>query len=751
MTRNTPTIQAADRPGDAARSDASPAPPHGEISPEENARTLRRLRLDDRSDHRVLLPALSLAVLLVLLSDWVCLQWPLKYLVPALWVILPTIGVALIWVSGGLCVTRARLMLTLLAFLTAWFVLADICGRLAPGAVLSFHPDAWSYECFSDFLYHFSRNHSPLEKPLIDQYSAHLQNTRFGASALLAFLGHTPLTSRAEGVLFAHTAFYFLCLVVHFFAVVYFVRSLRRQWNVAAGAGVLATAGGWFTNAVIVGNYDNLLFVTLVPAWLGLAARFAAGTIAGWRFACAGAICLAALFNVYPEGFALLSVLSLPLLLHLLRSVWGDRRRALALLLLGVVTFVLVIPYLPVFVGFVRNQIADATQHTGAGLRPGSGNFVGLLDGTHALPAIFALGEELPNSSIGAQNFVLPLLLCALAGTGALALRRSHPWFPWVALCLLGLWLWQDLLSHYDYGTYKVLFCASWWIYPAVAVGLQQWVCRGENRPWAAAKTAVAFVLLLLAIVWEKSEDRPARVWQAAYPLESLRELPGLDRVIDRAPVLLGVDNDFEYLWAAVFLRVHPLGSVQLRSYLAMPHIGVLRAPAPEDCRYVLVSGVRPGALWHNARFSLLPNEQPQLVGIENPNGLESVAGEQFFWLSSRETVLNAIAPAEGDFELRATALLAGPSAPTSSTRRVEIEDAAGRRVVALQFPLMNPTPGIPVRLARGRNRVTLRCLEPATILTQPNGDKRELLLGVQGPRLVKIPRPTTGDESSAH
>jgi hypothetical protein len=154
----------------------------------------------------------------------------------------------------------------------------------------------------------------------------------------------------------------------------------------------------------------------------------------------------------------------------------------------------------------------------------------------------------------------------------------------------------------------------------------------------------------------------------------------------------------------------------------------------------MLVSGYRPGAVWHNERFSLIATANQGLIaGIENPNGLETLEQQQFFWMSGAETQLTLLVPADGDYGLRAHRFHPGPSAPQSKTWRVEINDTLGRRTTVMDLPGSDGSPPvIPIHLSRGRNLVTLRCLERATVFEHLNGDKRELLLGVQGPFLVK-------------
>lgn len=121
------------------------------------------------------------------------------------------------------------------------------------------------------------------------------------------------------------------------------------------------------------------------------------------------------------------------------------------------------------------------------------------------LPASFALGEELAGSTYRWANNVLPMCLLVLLVVGVCALYRRRPWFTWVALPFAALFFWQNVLSHYDYGSYKILICSSWWIYPAISAGLF-WLFDRLALPGAVRAVAVA--ALLCAVGWEKYEDR---------------------------------------------------------------------------------------------------------------------------------------------------------------------------------------------------------------------------------------------------
>ena len=111
----------------------------------------------------------------------------------------------------------------------------------------------------------------------------------------------------------SHFALAVLCLTVHFFAMLYLGRAVLGSFVGAAFAAFLATAAGWMSNALVLANYDNLVFLALVPALVGVLVRLEAAR-QGFPVALslAGGLLLAALVYTYAEGVPIIGVLLLP-------------------------------------------------------------------------------------------------------------------------------------------------------------------------------------------------------------------------------------------------------------------------------------------------------------------------------------------------------------------------------------------------------------------------------------------------------
>ncbi|HUI08008.1 MAG TPA: hypothetical protein VL486_13500 [Verrucomicrobiae bacterium] len=126
-----------------------------------------------------------------------------------------------------------------------------------------------------------------------------------------------------------------------------------------------------------------------------------------------------------------------------------------------------------------------------------------------------------------------------------------------------------------------------------------------------------------------------------------------------------------------------------------------------------------------------------ELAGVNNPNGLELVDGKPFFWIGDGDTCLSIRSTRAG------TALItfhaeAGPSAPGSPQRTLLLKAAHkySRLVLIEQYPQV----AISFPVDAGLSEVCLTPQDKPTVLEQPNGDRRPLLLGVSDLQVKLLP-----------
>ena len=640
-------------------------------------------------------------------------------------------------------VVRTWLVLLLPALVAIWIVGWDFSGHALPDTP-SYSPDAWAYNAIADYLEHFPRGQDS-GMIALDEFGSKGRDDRFLSSALLALLHHT-----LSSIFVANYLFVALCLVGHFHSMFFFTRALLKGWGLPLAAAFLSTVIGWVCDAVMLGNYDNLLFVTFCPALLGIVVRLMRrepGTAAArgtsrfhWSVLPASTL-LAAVIYAYPEGTALLAVLAFPLWIAFVWDFFSARRsrgpRLLLLVTLCGLTLLFVLPDLSVFIGFLHNQL-NASMNQQA-LRPGEGLLPGLLQ-ARFLPSLFALGDESPGASYNVSHLLLSVLLLGLLLVGASRIARHHRWFPWVGVVVLLMVGWMGTIKHYDYGIYKLMFCSCWWVYPALVAGF--WHATGNLSARSALPRVILATLLLLGIGWERAGNRDRRVLPpGSYSMNTLLDLKAIPALVKQSPVALDLNNELDEIWAVYYLRhlrVLPLPgrSSYLDSaagQLAKGRDGSLRLA---DCGYMLVSGFDDRALWHDARCSLIAVEPIFISSISNPpNGEDHLGTERVFWMGTQPLTITVEASAAGSYALQVNRFLFGPSLPGRDERTMQIHDAGPLKTIVIDVH----THEIPLQLNQGTNIIVLHCLDQPTVRLQPNGDTRELLLALSVPYVTII------------
>lgn len=123
---------------------------------------------------------------------------------------------------------------------------------------------------------------------------------------------------------------------------------------------------------------------------------------------------------------------------------------------------------------------------------------------------------------------------------------------------------------------------------------------------------------------------------------------------------------------------------------------------------------------------------QAVIEHIVNPNGLEQLEGQQFFWMGQGATSVAVWSAVAGTARLSARFVL-GPSLPEVSTRKILVTTNHGHREV-LTMTMGKQAIELPVSV--GDTLITLTPLDTPVVERLSNGDLRPLLLGVEGLKL---------------
>ena len=302
---------------------------------------------------------------------------------------------------------------------------------------------------------------------------------------------------------------------------------------------------------------------------------------------------------------------------------------------------------------------------------------------------------------------------------------------------------------HYDYGAYKFLSFA--W-FPAVllivegSAAVVALVLRRPGRFAQAVGVSIIFVgqVTLLWVRLGRFETRTPGETMAHY--SQVRAVTGMTD----GPVLLAVNEPLAYAWALFYLRYIPVVPVTFpHDYIAgTEHLAPFaeKRARHSSCRYLLSDSSTDltcaGSItWQGGPYRLWRlNDKAWafVVGIQNPNGLETMNSENFMWIGGASpTRLRILSGMHGRAHLHAKIAL-GPSLPQSIPRTletasseelvVETVDARGRNELII--------PVVP-----GLTETTLRVLETPTG-SLPNGDPRPLLVAMSAYKTcLSVPR----------
>jgi hypothetical protein len=605
------------------------------------------------------------------------------------------------------------------ALITSFLGIARIVLSL-PGCsfpnIVSTAPYACSYAAFGQYVWETARGVSS-GLSFVDQYASHLSDARFGGSSLMAILS---VIVRPGDPASSMSLFFTICLAAIALSVYCVSQSLGYSRSVSLLAGAIAIGTGWIGDILTLGNIDQLLFIPLLDTWAALMIDSARSESLSNGRVVALALCISAAIYTYPEGFVIGALTVFPIILYFLYRFYATRQ--IPRLLTGLVLLVIVVsPYMPIMLHFIAGQIGSSTLQ----LRPGAGAFPGLLNRVRLLPSVFALGEEYGAANFSAWNLLVPVVLIALLGYGIY--KVSH----FRKLIVLGfsffvLFCGYQLYALYDYGFYKVLSINYYLVATFVAGGVGALASR-RVFTWLAG-------LVLIGAIWvELYEDGLHRIKLGC--VDQLVDFKTIRFVARERPITVNISDPFTQLWAVYFLKDVPIRLVNRASYLGMPHVLPLLARAKSGAGDP-VGELRPGsdvnALWSNSHFSIGRNRTVQgpveITAITNAYGVETLDGTNFVWVGPEPLILNVVSEAAGTYRLRASRFLMGPSLPGNSKRRLQIEIGGNKKEIVIDAD----TKEIPLSLGKGPVDVKIVCLDTPTLLGQPNGDPRPLMVGIQ-------------------
>lgn len=599
-------------------------------------------------------------------------------------------------------------------------VVVVLWGSLMQDEFVSVFPDPWGYTAHAAYLQNQVPAISDGSQPVLS-YGSALMGTRYATPGLLALFAEIFGTDTCRsGSIYA-----FIVLAQVGFGFVLLSRDLGVGPVYSLGAGLFGVTIGWAPEILKMGNWDQALFVSLMPCAIFRTRLLMFPTTRASGVLGLG-LCMAAVIFAYPEGVALAGVIYLPLVVwKLLRGTRLTAKIGPIALASGI-AILLSIVYLPTFTSYLVRQIVSGSTVFNA-----KGVLGGLLSNGW-LPAIYCLGPQLP--AVGARTLakleiIVSALFVALTFVAIAAWWRKKDGILLTIPSFLALSLWQALLVGYDYGFYKVLTIFWPVTVAAIFVGISRLLARSRSlvRPFIV----VAFCGLMAGAVVNEVDNFPFAPWRQDRRIRPFLELTKLKEISGDAPIRIQTQSWFNQMWAVFFLQGYKIEIPNPLLYLRVPSTGLNNgATQVWTGTLVLTDEKRTGAIWHNEVFSLLNRSEPvEVLAIEAPNTVETVDGDQFIWLDNQFADFTIRSDADRRAFLVIPECRPGPSRPGDPNRTLILE-ANGE---TLEVPAEG-TLKIPLALKKGKNFVRLSCKEHATANKLSSGDSRTLLLGIKGP-----------------
>jgi hypothetical protein len=666
--------------------------------------------------HLILLGNLLWCALIVFSAGGVAFRIPIQ--LGYLWILAAIVVLALVLIVSGKRV-RLRLGALVSVALFVLLILRLLWPYLFQKLFVSSYPDAWSYCAFAEYLARFPRGTTGGLQPLY-QYSSYFSETRFGTSAILAFFGALFRTDAAQVL-----GLYALLLFSNvFWGVALLLRLLHLRPWLALCAGAFSIFCGLIPDTLIVGSLDNLLFLSVAPHLLARTILFARRGSSTWSILALAVTSSAAVY-AYPEGVALFAIIFFPFVLRAIRRAWDRRRILIPVGSLLLFCLILTGPYLGTFFSFLFAQIRSGTAGQA---RVGIGTFPGFVS-DRLLPSLFGAGEEFANHPSIWESTIFSIACLVLVIVGLFAQCRRRKDVMWSLLPFAALILWQGVILRYDYGLFKVMVLGNFLVIFLIFSGIDALAERLARR--RSGVLALFCALLFLAAGYLARSHQRVELPLAMPSMKPFVELEKMAITFGGRPVLLSCSDDFNQEWAIYFLRDYPLEVMRERGYIAQVESQARMEqskPYLESARYLLADSRQAGAIWHNQVFWLIarPTILYPVQVVTSPNGLETLRGFPFLWIGDEPVKFSIRADQPCRAILTADELRLGPSAPNLPVRHLWVKSGneIGKLTVQSKF-------AVELELEQGMNEIEIRCEDQPTVLQQPNGDRRLLLLGL--------------------
>jgi hypothetical protein len=586
--------------------------------------------------------------------------------------------------------------------------------------------DHWAYIAMGQYLWEFSRcAHGSL--PPIYRFANDLACTsRYISPSLLSFF--SGLLNRIGDSQPSAGIFLPWGMFVYGSSLRFLIENLTVSKPIRVAYILLGALSGWMVMLGMASNFDNLLILPYLPAIFA----FSLQTNFSLRWNLMLGMVLASAAYTYPEMLPFVYLLAGIFILKRMVSIKLPLSKVLVVILItGISALILLIPYFSTAVAFLQSQIG--TVNPAKPILPGEGFFPELVNHTYQWIALWGMGGGIFDGGFYAFRTAVAILLYALLIYGCYLLIKTREWALFAAMIVFIVpMLFFDFYRHYAYATYKLLVLFWWLIAYVVILAFMHIVALNpHSRKRIYIAGAAGYLAYFIAVV-VLATHYSVLPFNSIKPFKQLENLP----VPSGKSVAAIITNDYNNIWAAYYLRnkdifLHPMGGYM---------VGYVHPPSPDvkmanlaDTKYLLTDSRvynQPGRrIWHNSEYSLykLPDTWAYVFDIKNPNGLETRNKKLFSWVGNDPAEIKIASNFEGCAQLTFNTAL-GPSLPNVPTRHLLISTDSETK--SLIIPPGEVSFSTYLKKGVG-NVVKMQALDQPTVLVQPSGDRRIMLLEV--------------------
>jgi len=297
-------------------------------------------------------------------------------------------------------------------------------------------------------------------------------------------------------------------------------------------------------------------------------------------------------------------------------------------------------------------------------------------------------------------------------------------------------------VQKFSYGAYK-LITLLWWLVSYTMILAVQWLQAKSYNRFIPVLSKGFYLLAIIIVAYVNSAQWIRFDRNLINPnIKPYKELLSILPIVTNFPVGISVSDPIANTWAMYYLRESTTYFFSYQNFPNQPHVLPLMLRSQQvdlsEIRYLLTDrkGFRPEAarkVWQNSVYSLWKIKDPPFftAGISNPNGIDLVNNQDFYWLDNQKTLIDIQSSFAGSISIVGDFTM-GPSLPEITERNLMVTSVINGKSQSFNFTIRPGRNTIEIPVGIGNNKIELSVLNEPTVYSLPNGDPRVLLLGLR-------------------